>query len=95
MPAAAILIYTVFLAQVLSLIVYLKLPWIAVIVAWIDVVLILSAIFPWHEHSLQSFIHQFGLDLTFFVTAHIGFIASHFQQSKKNQARTKETTARG
>ena len=70
-------------AEIASLVVYFRWPWIAALVSWLDMAMILSGLIPWKEHSLHSFLHQFGFDLMFFGLANLGFIASRFRKSPR------------
>jgi hypothetical protein len=81
----SILLYWVVLlgVEIVSLALYFRWPWIAVLVGWIDIAVILSGIIPWRSHAVYSFIQQFGFDLLFLGIAHVGPVASLFGGSSK------------
>jgi hypothetical protein len=62
-------------AEILSLGLYFKWPWISIVVSWGDMTGILLGVIPWKGHSVHAFMEQFGFDLMYFALAHIGFIA--------------------
>lgn len=94
MPLISVLIYAVFAAQVLSVVLYFKYPLISIIVAWTDIVMIVFGVFPWRGHSVQAFFHQFGLNVAFFGFAHLGFIASHYREPANRQSAPNAGTQR-
>ena len=61
--------------MILFALLYFKWPWIAVIVSWTIMTMIISHILPWDESGLENFFYQFGFDLLFFLGANAGFIA--------------------
>ena len=62
------------IAEVASLFLYFKFPWIAAVIGWIDMAAILSGLVPWKDHTAHSFLQQFGFDLLFFIAAQMGFV---------------------
>lgn len=65
-------------AEIASLILYFGWPWIAVLISWVDLLMILSGAIPWREHSSRAFVEQFRYNLMYFGLAHIGFLAWRF-----------------
>ena len=62
------------IAEVVSLFLYFRFPWIAAAIGWVDMVAILCGVVPWKDHTAHSFLQQFGFDLLFFVAAQMGFV---------------------
>jgi hypothetical protein len=54
---------------------YWKWPWIAVVIAWANMGVILLGVVPWVAHSWATFFHQFVYDHIFFVAANLGLLA--------------------
>lgn len=71
-----LVIYWCFLliAQIASLFLYFRFPWIAAVIGWIDMAVILCGVVPWKGHTAHSFLQQFGFDLLFFIAAQMGFV---------------------
>lgn len=61
--------------MVIALVAYFRWPWIAAIVGWLDMALILSKTFAWEGLGLSSFIYQFSFDILFFAAAQIGLVS--------------------
>ena len=62
-------------AEVISLVVYFKWPWLAVIISWVDFAVIFTGWITWAGQSLHKFMHQFGFSVLYFAVAHIGLLA--------------------
>lgn len=61
--------------MLISFLLYFRWPWIAVIVSWIIIGMIIGHIFPWSENGLDSFLYQFCFELLFLFGANAGFLA--------------------
>lgn len=70
-------------ASVVALFMYFKWPWVAVVVSWINAVMVVRGIFPWESHNLIGALQQFKLDVLFFIAAHAG-VASYLFNRRKN-----------
>lgn len=87
LPRIIIYLLCLFLAEIISLVSYFKWPWVAVVVSWLDLTMIVSGVVPWAEKSVHGFFHQFSFSLLFLGAAHIGFISHAFlNRTKKNLA---------
>jgi hypothetical protein len=62
------------LGILISLIALWKWPWIAAVVAWINMVSIISKFTPWNNDSASAFFYGFTFDHIFFVAANVGCI---------------------
>ena len=62
------------IAEIVSLALYFKSPWVAAVIGWIDMTVILCGLIPWKGHNAHSFLQQFWFDLLFFIAAQIGFL---------------------
>ena len=60
-------------AQVVALMLYLRRPWVAVVVAWLGVVMILTRAVPWDSPAWSSELRRYEFELVFLVVAHLGF----------------------
>jgi hypothetical protein len=76
-PIPKIVLYfaCLFAAEIISLVLYFKRPWVAVLIGWIDMLMIVVGVVPRNSHSLLSFLHQFMFDVVFWVAANGGFAA--------------------
>jgi hypothetical protein len=74
-PIAHLVPYFMFLlaAQLVSLLLFFRLPWVAVIVAWLSVLVILFRAIPWRTPAWRSVLLEFRFELVFLVLAHAGF----------------------
>jgi hypothetical protein len=70
-------------AVFISIGVYFWSPWVAVIVSWIDIILVFRGVYPWEGHSRNVFLWQFGWDILFFIAAHVGLLAFVLLQRSK------------
>lgn len=59
------------LAEVGSLVLFFRRPWIMALVGWLTMALITTRIFPWEEPGLQNFFFQFMFDIAFFIAGNI------------------------
>lgn len=64
-----------FISVLISACLFWKWPWVAMLVAWIDLGTILLHINPWNNGSSTTFFHEFMYDHIFFLAANLGFIA--------------------
>ena len=62
-----------FAGMAIALVAYFKWPWLAAVVGWIDICMVLSGAFPWEEPGLMNFFTQFSFDIVFFVASQTGF----------------------
>ncbi len=83
-PWLAALTYVLFIAQVLSLILYFRRPWIAAAISWFDLILIFSGVFPRNAPATHGILRQFGFDIVFFAGADLGLIAYYFLHRASN-----------
>lgn len=74
-PIAHLEPYFMFLlgAQVVALVLYFRKPWVAVIVAWLSVAVILARAIPWGTPEWASALRQFRFEIVFLVLAHAGY----------------------
>jgi hydrogenase/urease accessory protein HupE len=62
------------LGILISLIALWKWPWIAAVVAWVNLISIASRFTPWNDESASAFFYGFTFDHLFFVAANVGCI---------------------
>jgi hypothetical protein len=62
------------IAEIASVFLYFRFPWIAAAIGWIDMAAILCGVVPWKAHTAHSFLQQFGFDSLFFIAAQMGFV---------------------
>jgi hypothetical protein len=76
-PVPRIIIYMICLlvAQIISLILYFKWPLVAVLAAWIDMLLIMVGVVPRNSTSWNSFFYQFMFNIIFWAAANGGYAA--------------------
>jgi hypothetical protein len=66
----------IWLAFILGMFCYIRWPWIAVLISWLDLYLIVSGVVPWNMQTKHIFAHQFMSDWIFFISSHVGFVAA-------------------
>lgn len=76
-PVAHVMPYFAFLlgAQAISLLLYFRYPWVAVLVAWLTVGIILARVVPWGAPAWRSVLLDFRFEIVYVVLAHAGFVA--------------------
>ena len=75
-PRVVTLRLDILLGMIVSALLYFKWPWVAVIVGWVTMGMIIAHVLPWDERGVENFFYQFGFDLLFFISSNIGFVAS-------------------
>lgn len=78
-------------AQGVGLILYLRRPWVAAVVAWISVVVILARAIPWGTAGWASALRQYEFELAFVVLAHLG-LASFILMNRAEAEEIAEAT---
>lgn len=73
-PIAHVLHFFVFLlgAQVIAVLLFFRMPWVAVVVAWLTVLVILARAVPWGTPAWRPVLFEFRFELVFLVLAHAG-----------------------
>lgn len=59
-------------AFLISVSLFWKKPWLALVTAWVDLAITLLGVIPWADHSLMTFLRQFEYDHLFFFAANLG-----------------------
>ncbi|HEV2134554.1 MAG TPA: hypothetical protein VGR47_09825 [Terracidiphilus sp.] len=87
-PLAHFLRYFEFLlaAQAIGLLLYFRLPWVAPILAWVSVLVILVRAVPWGTPAWRMVLLEFRFELIFLVLSHIALVVSVM----KNRAEAEE-----
>lgn len=62
-------------AQIIALVLFFRLPWVSVIVAWLSVLVILVRAVPWGTPAWRSVLIEFRFELVFLVLTHAGLVA--------------------
>jgi hypothetical protein len=70
-------------AAVVGLVTYFKWPWLLAIVTWVDMVMVMTGVFPWEEQGLQNLFYQFIFDLLLFAAANFGLISYIFSRRQR------------
>ncbi len=86
LPRVVTLRLEIFLGMIVSALLYFKWPWVAVIVGWVTMGMIVAHVLPWDERGMENFFYQFGFDLLFFIGANVGFIAHTAGRQKSRTA---------
>lgn len=76
-PIAHLVHFFVFLlgAQVIALLLYFRMPWVSVLVAWLTVLVVLARAVPWGTPAWRPVLLEFRFELVFLVLAHAGLAA--------------------
>lgn len=90
-PLAQLLRYFEYLlaAQAIGLLLYFRLPWVAPILGWLSVLVILVRAIPWGTPAWRSVLLEFRFELIFLVVSHIALVISVL----KNRAEAEEIEA--
>jgi hypothetical protein len=75
-PLAHLLHYFEFLlvAQAIGLLLYFRLPWVAPVLAWLSVLVILVRAIPWGTPAWRSVLLEFRFELFFLVLSHFALV---------------------
>jgi hypothetical protein len=76
-------------AKVVALVVYFRRSWVAALVAWLDVALILALAIPWSSPSWHSVLSQYKFELVFLVFAHVA-VWAYIQMNRAIAAEVEE-----
>jgi len=75
-PRMVTLRLDILVGMIVAVFLYFKWPWVAPIVGWVTMGMVIAHVLPWEESGVENFFYQFGFDLLFFIGANIGFIAT-------------------
>jgi len=75
-PRMVTLRLDILVGMIVAVLLYFKWPWVATIVGWVTMGMVIVHVLPWEESGVENFFYQFGFDLLFFIGANIGFIAT-------------------
>jgi hypothetical protein len=75
LPRIYLINLVLLIAILISAITLWKWPWVSVVVAWANLLSILTRFSPWNDNSVHAFFAGFMFDHIFFIAANVGMIA--------------------
>jgi hypothetical protein len=60
------------IAEIGSLVLFYRNPWLMAFVGLLNMILVITRVFPWEEQGLQNFFYQFMFDIAFFIAGSLG-----------------------
>jgi len=73
-------------AMIVGLVTYFRWPWVAAMVGWADMGMILAGAIAWEEPGMENFLIQFSFDIVFLVASQVGLVSFLILRRKRKNS---------